>query len=65
MGRQLSEESTRSVASANLDDLTTKIFHHSMTSEEAYFVAEMVRGVDSGVAGKVAFTLMHKWIALT
>jgi hypothetical protein len=53
MGRALSEESTHATASAGLDKLTSMIFHHSMTSEEAYFVAELARGVDSPVAGKV------------
>lgn len=53
MGRALSQESTRHSASDGLDNLTFLIFHHSMTSEEAYFVAEMARGVDSPIAGKV------------
>jgi mediator of RNA polymerase II transcription subunit 12 len=53
MGRALSQESTHATANAGLDKLTSMIFHHSMTSEEAYFVAELARGVDSAVAGKV------------
>ena len=30
------------------------IFHHSMASDEAYFIAEMARGVDGPVAIKVS-----------
>jgi len=30
------------------------IFHHSMTSDEAYFIAEMARGVDGPVAIKMS-----------
>jgi mediator of RNA polymerase II transcription subunit 12 len=54
MGRMLMQESTSQSASDCLDQLTANIFHHSMTSEEAYFVAEMARGVDGAVAGKVS-----------
>jgi mediator of RNA polymerase II transcription subunit 12 len=34
--------------------MTSLIFHHSMASEEAYFIAEMARGVDGPVAIKVS-----------
>jgi mediator of RNA polymerase II transcription subunit 12 len=54
MGRLLIQESTFQSASDCLDQLTANIFHHSMTSEEAYFVAEMARGIDGPVAGKVS-----------
>ncbi|KAJ7690646.1 hypothetical protein B0H17DRAFT_1064288 [Mycena rosella] len=37
---------------ASLDKLILMIFHHSMTSEEAYFVAQMARGTEGAVAGK-------------
>lgn len=47
------QDATRSSASDSLDKLVFGIFRHSMTSEEAYFVAEMARGVDTPVAGKV------------
>jgi mediator of RNA polymerase II transcription subunit 12 len=57
MGRRLSQELTHQAASASLDEMTLKIFHHSMTPEEAYSVAEMVKGVDSAVAGKVSIDL--------
>jgi mediator of RNA polymerase II transcription subunit 12 len=53
MGRLISQESSSETAHNCLDKLTADIFHHSMTSEEAYFVAEMARGVDGAVAGKV------------
>lgn len=56
MGRQLASESTAHVASDRLDKLTAVLFHHEMTSEEAYFVAEMANGVDVAVAGKVSDT---------
>ncbi|KAJ7128929.1 hypothetical protein C8R43DRAFT_1026393 [Mycena crocata] len=52
MGRALSCEGTHAAAQANLDKLILMIFHHSMTSEEAYFVAQMARGTEGVVAGK-------------
>lgn len=53
MGRALESETKRQTAGANLDKLIQTLFHHSMTSDEAYYVGEMVRGVDSAIAGKV------------
>jgi mediator of RNA polymerase II transcription subunit 12 len=53
MGREISQESTHDTASDSLDRLTLILFHHSISSEEAYFVAEMARGVESSVASKV------------
>lgn len=53
MGRMLAQEATHQAASECLDQLTANIFHHSMTSEEAYFVAEMARGVEGAIAAKV------------
>ncbi|OAX39947.1 hypothetical protein K503DRAFT_781763 [Rhizopogon vinicolor AM-OR11-026] len=53
LGRALACESTKDGASASLDKMTSLIFHHSMASEEAYFIAEMARGVDGPVAIKV------------
>jgi mediator of RNA polymerase II transcription subunit 12 len=53
LGKQLSQEATCVSASACLDELTTTIFHHSMAPEEARFVAEMVRSVDSAIVNKV------------
>jgi mediator of RNA polymerase II transcription subunit 12, fungi type len=53
IGKQFSQELTHQAASKKLDELTFKIFNHSMTSEEAYFFAQMTRGVDSAVSGKV------------
>ncbi|KAJ7502832.1 hypothetical protein B0H11DRAFT_1986564 [Mycena galericulata] len=52
MGRALSCEGTHAAAHASLDKLILMIFHHSMTSEEAYFVAQMARGTEGAVAGK-------------
>jgi len=62
MGRMLMQESTSQSASDCLDQLTASIFHHSMTSEEAYFVAEMARGVDGAVAGKVCDLNNAAWV---
>ena len=48
---------------SNLDKLIQTLFHHSMTSDEAYYVGEMVRGVDSAIAGKViriSFLTLYK-----
>jgi mediator of RNA polymerase II transcription subunit 12, fungi type len=44
-------------ASANeiLDQLAFSIFRHAMTSEEAYFIAETMKGVDKVVATKVCY----------
>ncbi|KAF7321446.1 Med12 domain-containing protein [Mycena kentingensis (nom. inval.)] len=54
MGRALSCAGTQAAAqaAANLDKLILMIFHHSMTSEEAYFVAQMARGTEGIVAAK-------------
>lgn len=59
-GRMLAQESSFAVANEALDKLTGNIFHHSMTSEEAFFVAEMARGADGAVACKVRNSL---WLA--
>lgn len=53
MDRDLSNESTHQATSEKLDKLILMLFHHSMTSEEAYYVGEMARGVENAVAGKV------------
>jgi mediator of RNA polymerase II transcription subunit 12 len=53
MGREISQESTHNAASEALDRLTLVLFQHSINSEEAYFVAEMARGVESSIASKV------------
>ncbi|KAF9528525.1 hypothetical protein CPB83DRAFT_314750 [Crepidotus variabilis] len=52
LGRALSQESTVDIASANLNRLTTILFQHTKTAEEAYYVAEMARGADVFVAAK-------------
>jgi len=38
---------------ADLDKLTSMIFQHTLSSEEANFVAQMTKGVGSEIAGKV------------
>ncbi|KZT24227.1 hypothetical protein NEOLEDRAFT_1067868 [Neolentinus lepideus HHB14362 ss-1] len=48
----MTKEETRREASANLDRLTSQFLHHSMTSEQADFVAEMARGVGDALASK-------------
>jgi len=54
MGRALGSEATRQSASTNLDKLIQALFRHSMTSDEAHHIGEMVRGIDSAIAGKVS-----------
>ncbi|TFK74611.1 hypothetical protein BDN72DRAFT_955610 [Pluteus cervinus] len=49
MGRALPQDAS---AGSALDKLTLMIFRNSMSSEEAYYVAQMVRGVDGAVAEK-------------
>lgn len=53
LGRTLSHESTAVSAAANLNKLTSMLFHHTRTAEEAYYVGEMARGADSAVAARV------------
>ncbi|KAF9484513.1 hypothetical protein BDN70DRAFT_872547 [Pholiota conissans] len=52
LGRALSHESTAEGAAASLNKLTSMLFHHTKTAEEAYYVGEMARGADSTVACK-------------
>ncbi|KAF5388867.1 hypothetical protein D9757_005681 [Collybiopsis confluens] len=56
MLRQMGKNNTtsaKSVAdSAALDKLTTMIFHHTLSCEEASFVAQMTKGVGSEIASK-------------
>ncbi|EGO25090.1 hypothetical protein SERLADRAFT_368519 [Serpula lacrymans var. lacrymans S7.9] len=52
LGRALGNELTSNAAGESLDKMTSTLFHHSMTSEEAYFIAEMAKGVDGPVAVK-------------
>ncbi|KAG9310728.1 hypothetical protein JVU11DRAFT_9331 [Chiua virens] len=48
IGRAMANDSTRQVASASLDKMTSILFHHS----EACFIVEMVKETDSAVAEK-------------
>lgn len=40
-------------AAAGLDKLTSMLFHQSLSSGEAYFVAQMAKGVGAAVTAKV------------
>jgi mediator of RNA polymerase II transcription subunit 12 len=53
LGRALSHQSTSASAIADLNKLTSTLFRHTRTAEEAYYVGEMARGSDSAVASKV------------
>ena len=57
-GRALACNSTKEGASASLDTMIFLIFHHSMTSDEAYFSVGMARGVDGPVAIKVSESVL-------
>ncbi|KAF8828838.1 hypothetical protein HHX47_DHR3000082 [Lentinula edodes] len=52
MGRDSAVGTRGSSDSAALDKLTTMIFHHTLSCEEASFVAQMTKGVGSEIAGK-------------
>ncbi|CAA7259196.1 unnamed protein product [Cyclocybe aegerita] len=52
LGRALSHESTSEAAAANLNKLTTMLFHNTKTADEAYYVGEMARGADATVVTK-------------
>jgi len=54
LGKALACNSTKEGASASLDTMISLILHHSMTSDEAYFIVGMARGVDGPVAIKVS-----------
>jgi mediator of RNA polymerase II transcription subunit 12 len=54
LGRAISQESTREAASASLDRLTSMLFYHTKTSEEASYVGEMARGADNIVASRAS-----------
>ncbi|KIK68882.1 hypothetical protein GYMLUDRAFT_67582 [Collybiopsis luxurians FD-317 M1] len=52
MGKNNTDNAKSTGDSAALDKLTTMIFHHTLSSEEASFVAQMTKGVGSEIAGK-------------
>ncbi|KAF9231909.1 hypothetical protein BU15DRAFT_55624 [Melanogaster broomeanus] len=52
LGRAMAHNSTKHAASASLDKMTSMLFHHSMASDEAYFIAEMAKEIDGPVAEK-------------
>ncbi|KAG8221691.1 hypothetical protein J3R82DRAFT_1977 [Butyriboletus roseoflavus] len=61
LGRAMANDSTKQAASASLDKMTSVLFHHSIAYEEACFIAEMVKEIDSAVAEKVyLFTILDE-----
>ncbi|KAG6886295.1 hypothetical protein C0993_006705 [Termitomyces sp. T159_Od127] len=52
MGQELLRDPTNTSAHTNLDRLILMLFNHSMTSEEAFYVGEMAKGLDNTVTGK-------------
>ncbi|PPQ98440.1 hypothetical protein CVT24_004119 [Panaeolus cyanescens] len=52
LGRALYQESTAKGATAALNKLTAMLLNHTQTSEEAFYVGEMVKGADVQVATK-------------
>ena len=64
LGRALSQESTREAASASLDKLTSMLFYHTKTSEEASYVGEMARGADSIVASRASYCISFPLLKL-
>jgi len=57
MGKVVSQEAVgHAKAILELDQLSSKIFTHTLSSQEAYFIAQMTRGVGGAVAGKVGVT---------
>ncbi|KAI6129405.1 hypothetical protein EDD16DRAFT_1690096 [Pisolithus croceorrhizus] len=52
LGRAMAHDATKQAASASLDKMTSMLFHHSMASDEAYFIAQTARDIDGPVAEK-------------
>ncbi|KAI6169577.1 hypothetical protein EDD17DRAFT_1784529, partial [Pisolithus thermaeus] len=52
LGRAMAHDATKQAASASLDKMTSRLFHHSMASDEAYFIAQTARDIDGPVAEK-------------
>lgn len=52
----MANDSTKQAATASLDKMTSVLFSHSIASEEACFIAEMVKEIDSAVAEKVSLS---------
>ena len=53
LGEDLSRDSVKNSACASLNQLGDQIFSHSLTTEEADFVAVIAKGAGPGVSGKV------------
>ncbi|KIK91304.1 hypothetical protein PAXRUDRAFT_830959 [Paxillus rubicundulus Ve08.2h10] len=52
LGRAMAHNLTKQAASASLDKMTSMLFHHSMASDEAYFIAGVAKEIDGPVAEK-------------
>ncbi|KAI6044642.1 hypothetical protein EDC04DRAFT_2641397 [Pisolithus marmoratus] len=52
LGRAMAHDVTKQAASTSLDKMTSMLFHHSMVSDEAYFIAETIRDIDGPIAEK-------------
>ncbi|OBZ68162.1 Mediator of RNA polymerase II transcription subunit 12 [Grifola frondosa] len=64
LGEGLCRDATRSSSCASLDKLTTAVFYHCKTPEEADFVAEMMTDVSRAVAGKFVNAGLHRIIEI-
>lgn len=53
LGEGLLREARREHSHAQLDKFTARLLHHTMSAEQADFVAEMARNISLGVADKV------------
>jgi mediator of RNA polymerase II transcription subunit 12, fungi type len=58
--RALSDETTSQAADSSIDKLTTTVFHHPLSWEEARFMAEIVSGIGVSIAAKVLELLLDK-----
>jgi mediator of RNA polymerase II transcription subunit 12, fungi type len=59
MGRDFSGSSVSGLGGANFDKLCLSLFKHAGTREEAFYVGQMMKGVDPSVIGKVHFKYLN------
>ena len=52
----MANDSTKKAAGASLNRTNYVLFHQSIASEEACFIAEMVKEINATVAEKVCFS---------
>ena len=52
--------STKRVADASLNRMTSVLFHHSIASEETCFIAGMVKEIDATAAENVCFSFLSQ-----